>query len=109
MADFTSTKLAPWDFQPVHNIYMLIANEMGLAATVVFMLLFVVLAVLLFIKMKKSLRADKLVGAILLSLLAGVFVIGLFDHYLISLYHGQVLLFMVFAIFGKYLLKKEIR
>ncbi|MFC1655348.1 O-antigen ligase family protein [Patescibacteria group bacterium] len=102
MSDFTSAKLAPWDFQPVHNIYMLITNEMGVFGFIVFVLLLVSFAVLIFLAMKKADKHKRNLGAILISLLTALCIIGLFDHYLISLYHGQALLFLMFAVFGSY-------
>ena len=36
MPDYTFIKLAPWEYQPVHNIYMLLANETGLIGLFVF-------------------------------------------------------------------------
>lgn len=102
MSDFTSAKLAPWDFQPVHNIYMLITNEIGVFGFIVFVLLLLSFAVLIFLKMKKSIANTRNLGAVLLSILTAICIIGLFDHYLVSLYHGQVLLFLMLAIFGRY-------
>ncbi len=107
MADFTSAKLAPWDYQPVHNIYMLVTNEMGVFGFIVFAMLLVSFAVLVFLAMKKSSAHKKNLGAILLSILTALCIIGLFDHYLVSLYHGQVLLFLMFAVFGTYAISSK--
>jgi hypothetical protein len=43
---------------------------------------------------------------LLIAALVGIFVVGLFDHYIFSLYHGLGLLFLVFGISGKYMLKE---
>jgi len=102
MPNFTSLKLAPWDFQPVHNIYMLIANEIGFAGFVVFVLLLASFFVYLFIGQKKSIA-----GIFLMASLVALAVIGLFDHYLFSLYQGQILLFFIFGLSGKYFMTKS--
>lgn len=102
MSDFTSAKLAPWDFQPVHNIYMLITNEMGIFGFVIFVLLLLSFAVFIFLAMKKATGYRRNLGAILISILTAFCIIGLFDHYLVSLYHGQAILFLMFAVFGSY-------
>lgn len=107
MSDFTNMKLDPWLYQPVHNIYMLITNEIGIIGLVVFILLLISLGIGLFYKMKKSQKSEKDLGAILITILVGFSVIGLFDHYLVSLYHGQVLLFLLIAFSGSYLLSNS--
>jgi hypothetical protein len=107
MSGFTGAKLAPWDYQPVHNVYMLMANEMGIIASVLFIILIATFAVLVFLKMKEAVKSLKNLGGILIAILTGIFVIGLFDHYLISLYHGQVLLFLTFALYGRYIISKS--
>lgn len=106
MQDFSGLKLAPWDFQPVHNIYMLLVNEIGFAGIVVFTSLLLYLAVSLFVGQNKSKSNEKDVGIFLLSALVAIAVIGLFDHYPISLYQGQLLLFLVFGLSGKYLITR---
>jgi O-antigen ligase len=103
MQNFTNTKLDPWDFQPVHNIYMLLANEIGIIGCVIFLLLFLSFCILIFLKMKQI----KDFGAILISIISAIFVLGLFDHYLISLYHGQTLLFLIFSICGFYVISHK--
>lgn len=106
LPDYTSLKLAPWEFQPVHNAFMLVMNEIGLHGAIIFVGIFGTFAVNLFLKMKKSLKSEKILGALLISALVSLFVVGLFDHYLFSLYHGLALLFLLFGISGKYILKE---
>ncbi|MDP2625119.1 MAG: O-antigen ligase family protein [Candidatus Peregrinibacteria bacterium] len=79
MQDFYEEKLQPWQFQPVHNIYLLVANEWGIWT--LFLLIFGIT------KFSKKHRKEKLKIAFLFTL----FIIGLFDHYLISLYQGLTL------------------
>ena len=80
--DFTTLKLQPWQFQPVHNIYTLVANEMGIWS-----------GVLLFLGLGKLTQeiAKNTTKILSLSLLISLMVIGLFDHYLISLPQGLLL------------------
>lgn len=80
MQEFTALKLQPWQFQPVHNIYLLIANELGWWTLG-----------LLGIGLHKI---RKNIAAPLIALL----IIGLFDHYLITLYPGLVLLGTTFGL-----------
>lgn len=104
LPEYTSFKLDPWQFQPVHNAYMLIMNEMGVHSVVLFLGIFGTFAVGLFKKMKKAVKGEKVLGALLIAAIVALFVVGLFDHYTFSLYHGLGLLFVVFAISGKYII-----
>ena len=102
MPDFTSIKLAPWDFQPVHNIYMLLANEIGIVGFIVFSLLIATLIVYLFIYQNRKDSSEEItVRVFLLAVLIAIAVIGLFDHYPISVYQGQLLLFIIIGLCGK--------
>jgi len=79
MQEFTAIKLQPWQFQPVHNIYALITNELGIWGGGAMILGFWAI-------LKKN-HSQKLRFATIL-----VFaLLGLFDHYLWSLYPGVML------------------
>lgn len=75
MQDFTSLKLQPWQFQPVHNIYLLVANEWG-----------VWMGFLLGIGGLHLFRNHLKKPTLLLIL--PLLLIGLVDHYLVSLPQG---------------------
>jgi hypothetical protein len=109
MPDFAAFKLDPWLYQPVHNIYMLLLNEIGIFGVISFVGLFFMSGVFVFTSMKKRQAGEKELGAVLLSLLAAIFVLGLFDHYPVSLYQGVMLLFLVFAISGRYIISAKNR
>jgi O-antigen ligase len=86
MQDFTVNKLLPWEFQPVHNIYLLVLCEMGIVG---------LLCLILFLwSLFKKLGRHSFPIASLLSLL----IIGLFDHYLFTLFPGQFLFSFVVAL-----------
>ena len=96
---YVGDKLMPWQFQPVHNIFVLLLDEIGVWGFGTFVFMFAYLFYLLM----KELRAtfvDKKFSAVLLSLLFGIFVIGMFDHYFISLYQGQAILWVFLGIVG---------
>ncbi len=107
MPDYTFIKLAPWEYQPVHNIYMLLANEMGLPGLFIFALLLTSIAVYLFMTYIKRKQKNHDIGLYLLAILIALAVIGLFDHYLISLYQGQLLLFFIIGLGGRYIMKEN--
>lgn len=86
MQRFTEIKLAPWQFQPVHNIYLLIVSEGGVAGAI-FMLL----------GLKKWIEnsRDRVIAS---GIVIGFLIIGLFDHYLFSLPQGILLAGLVVGI-----------
>jgi len=98
MQSYIGDKLMPWQFQPVHNIFVLVLDEIGVGGLVSFVLLFAYLAYFLIGKLRVS--ADKTLCAILLAFLFGIFVIGMFDHYFVSLYQGQALFWVFLGIVG---------
>jgi O-antigen ligase len=82
--DFSLLKLSPWEFQPVHNIYLLVLAEIGLLGFIAFSLFLKKI----FVEAKKSPKA-------LRAAFASILIIGIFDHYLLTLYPGQFLTFFV--------------
>jgi uncharacterized membrane protein len=107
MQDFTNIKIAPWDFQPVHNIYMLIANEIGIHGFMIFLAVLALFGLYLFKKMKKTHNNQKQFNVILICTLGSYIVLGLFDHYLFSLYQGLALTFLLFGIYGRSLTEEN--
>jgi len=81
--------LQSWDYQPVHNIYLLILAELGITG------LFLWLA-LIFIIFKKLRITNYQLPIIFLF-------IGLFDHYLWTLYFGMTLVWLALGIGQKVL------
>lgn len=72
--------LAVWEYQPVHNIYLLIIAETGVVFLCFYVLVFSYLVN--FIWKRHSL---------FLSIVVVLLVAGLFDHWLWSMYAGQIL------------------
>jgi len=73
--------LQSWDYQPVHNIYLLILAELGFVGLVLWLtLMFFII---------KQLPVTRY------PLLVTFLVIGLFDHYLWTLYFGILLFWLV--------------
>ncbi|MBN1494215.1 O-antigen ligase family protein [Candidatus Peregrinibacteria bacterium] len=107
MQNFTNAKIAPWDFQPVHNIYMLMVNEIGIPGLVVFSAAIITFGIYLFRKIKKTHSFQKQLNVILLCSLGAYIVLGMFDHYLFSLYQGLVLTFLLFGIYGRSLTEEN--
>lgn len=98
MQDYTITELAPWTMQPVHNVFLLLMNEVGIAGG----LFFVGLLCFLFFSLLRALRLqnedERLFVFLSLTILTIILIVSLFDHYFISLYQGQVVLFLYFGL-----------
>lgn len=99
MQGYVNSKILPWQFQPVHNIFVLVLNEIGIWGFSAFAALFIYAGFYL-LKLMKKVSSDKSLVAILLALWLAIFVIGLFDHYFISLYQGQALFWLYLGLLG---------
>ncbi len=80
-------ELASWQLQPIHNIYLLILVEMGLVGMLV---LFVLVANFVRIIIKNNL--------IYLPVLASLFMLGIFDHWLVSMFTGIVFWWVIISL-----------
>jgi len=105
MQNYADDKLLPWLFQPVHNVFALVGNEIGLLGAFLLLFLFVYIfyALLKCISNKKNTIAERNYGQILMSLLGGVIVICFFDHYFYSIYQGQVMSAFLLGLISIYL------
>ena len=77
------------DWQPVHNLYLLIASEIGVLGLLSFLIFIVLLSSRLF---KLALKLET---AVVLILLVTVLVLGFFDHYFWTLEQGRLMLWLV--------------
>jgi len=87
-----------WEWQPVHNIYLLMASEIGIIGA----LAFVVLMLALFIKMIRqnwgAQKTDGLLGFAGGAMLAVLLFFGLADHFLWTLQPGRLMLWLAVGI-----------
>lgn len=87
MSHFSFYKLFPWNYQPVHNVFLLALNEIGFAGLISLLLIFAY-------GIYETLKSKEY---ILFALMFVLLIISLFDHYLFSLYQGQFLFWFVMA------------
>ena len=81
-------RLLPYLHQPVHNIYLLIASEIGIAGLIIF------LGIIFYIvRPGSSPIPDRTLPGrhVLLAIFAGFLFIGLFDHYLFTVQQGGLM------------------
>lgn len=81
-----------WEHQPVHNLYLLIAAEIGVLGAAGF-LVFVGIIKWRLLRQKGSIEA-----VFALSLLSGLLVFGFFDHFLWDLQPGRFMLWLAVAL-----------
>ncbi len=103
--DFSHLELENWQYQPVHNIYLLILAELGIIGLVLFIfLIFNVLKGAWF--SQKSLDVSRetsnslVIGHWLLVIFLGFLFIGFFDHYFWTLQQGGLIFWLVLGILG---------
>lgn len=94
MQNYLTVKLQPWLIQPVHNLLLLSFNEIGLLGGSAFVALFAYV-------FYKLLKIKTRLSYILMSIWVFVLVVGLFDHYFLTLYQGNVLLWMFLGLVGR--------
>ena len=80
-----------WQWQPVHNLYLLIAAEIGIAGLLCFLIFLGMIGVRIF---KNRIIKYGPERALTLALLVGLLSFGLFDHFLWTLQPGRFLLWL---------------
>jgi O-antigen ligase len=110
MQDYSAEKIYPWVFQPVHNVFLLVANENGLPGALILalLLIYVFYGIVKIVAKKNETSDEKNFGQILLSVLGGMVIICFFDHYFYSIYQGQVLMVLFLALASLYLNRFEL-
>ncbi len=81
--------LPTWVHQPIHNIYLLIASEVGLIGLIIFLFF---LYRLIFLSIKFSQKP------ILIILFFSFLFIGFFDHFFLTLQQGQLIFWLILGL-----------
>lgn len=97
MQIYSAEKLFPWNYQPVHNLYLLAFNELGVFGGFTFLALLAMTLYLLIARIKnKNFLKNDLVYS-LISIWIALFVLGFFDHYFWTIYQGMAIFWFLFA------------
>jgi O-antigen ligase len=80
-----------WQYQPVHNIFLLILSEMGIFG----LLMFLFILIFCFIE---NMTNKNIYSFFVINIIIAILVISCLDHYFITSFSGLVLLFFIFAI-----------
>jgi len=95
--------LASWTHQPVHNLYLLIASEVGLIGLVIF--LFFVFKI--WFSRQKSETDNLLVRGSLFIIISSFLLMALFDHFFWSLQQGQLMFWLILGLMASGISQKE--
>lgn len=95
MDDYSEERLLPYQHQPVHNIYLLTLAEAGILALLTLILL------LLNIVRRALINKKSPAGEMLLIVFFGFLILGLFDHYFISIHQGGLMFWLVAGLLVK--------
>jgi O-antigen ligase len=98
--------LSSWLHQPVHNLYLLIASEIGLLGLVVF--LFFIFRLLVSLRKRFRSWTPNLLEVQLLAFIISAFLfIALFDHFFWTLQQGQLIFWVVLGLIAGQICQKE--
>jgi len=85
--------LEDWQYQPVHNIYLLIASEVGILGLLVF-----ILFLLFLFKRSTELEIVNQERHMFLILTSVFLILGLFDHYFFTINQGIIIFWLILGI-----------
>lgn len=87
--------LPSWQFQPVHNLYILIASEIGFFGLAAFLFF---LTMILRDTFKRIAGMFELRHLVILFLISSLLLLGLFDHYFWTIQQGRLLFWLALAL-----------
>ncbi len=87
-----------WQYQPVHNIFLLVFGEAGLFGVIAFILIFVFYAI-------EKIQSESNEDIILLIIILSILLISLLDHYFMTSFSGLMMMFLILGITNEKLLK----
>lgn len=104
----TAKNFLPWEYQPPHNIYLLILSEQGFIGSLIFICSIWFLIYKILLKRKNLLDNIQIINwRIFLCIFISLFIISVFDHYLITLEQGRYLTILCYALFASFYSKKK--
>ncbi|MDP4008012.1 MAG: O-antigen ligase family protein [Candidatus Peregrinibacteria bacterium] len=108
VADFSSKKLMPWEFEPVHNMFLLIGTELGIlaAASIIAGLTIGLLHLFkLLTKIEGKYKCFPIYFAIIL--ITHIFILANLDHYFYTNYSAGIFLMVILGVMTNYLANLE--
>lgn len=87
-----------WEWQPIHNIYLLMASEIGIVGALAFLVFVIMLIFKNFWHIWKKENDDYWSAITALGMIAMLLLFGLVDHFLWTLQPGRLMLWVVLGI-----------
>lgn len=85
-----------WQWQPIHNLYLLISSEIGVFGLIIFLVFIAGLLVLNFpFLISKQILLEKVIVIVMLS---SLLLFGFFDHFLWTLQPGRLMFWLVIGL-----------
>lgn len=91
------------NYEPVHNIFLLVLSELGVIGLLIFLSLFIGV----FIEISRHKKKLFILSRSLAVAWIAIFVLGLFDHYIWTLQQGKLLMFTILALIAIVVLKSS--
>lgn len=98
MPDYYGNVLSPWLFQPVHNYLLMLFSELGFIGLLFWGFIAVSILNLIDYAMRRIVKSDRFYWKMYISILLGLLVLSLFDHYLYTTWPGQVLVALILGL-----------
>lgn len=98
MPKYALHSLSPWLYQPVHNVFLLALVEFGIQGLLALLIFLISIVAVLFEAMRRLLKNERYFWSNYFALLAGLLLLGSFDHYLLTSFQGMVLVALVMAL-----------
>ncbi len=103
MDQVSQTPLLPWEYQPVHNIFLLALSEAGILGLIGMIIAAVFVVTRIHHNRKNLLTPNRnFKKRILFVIFLAIILIGLFDHYQMTLDQGRWLFVLAFAISSRF-------
>jgi hypothetical protein len=96
-------KLEAWQYQPIHNVYLLVLSELGFVGLFIFAFFLCKL-----IKKSPSPLQGEGWGEVFKGILFGFVFIMLFDHYLWDIQQGQIMLWLILGLLAGFQLQSHL-
>ncbi len=98
MPDYYGNVLSPWLYQPVHNYWLMLFSELGVIGLLFWGFIALSIFNLIDYAMRRIIKSDRFYWKMYISILLGLLVLSLFDHYLYTTWPGQVLVTLVLGL-----------
>ena len=95
LQNYTNNKLLPWQIQPIHNYFLLVAAETGLLSSILLLIFFLIHVKQLWLSIKIKTGELSIFKITLFTILCSFLILMVFDHYFYTLEQTSVL-FWVF-------------